>query len=152
MIEQLPNKITAIIDKDLLKFPADSPQSAIMPSLTLVQDEYGHLTLELMDLVASYLKVPQISVYEVASFYSMYDLEPGAKYKISVCTNISCMLCDCDKITKYLRDKLESNNKFSLKEVECLAACDKAPVMIINKKYHYNLTESKVDKILEELA
>ncbi|PCH56200.1 MAG: NAD(P)H-dependent oxidoreductase subunit E [Legionellales bacterium] len=158
LITALSDAIKQQIDMALKKFPENNPQSAIMPALTAAQDEHDNLTPQLMDLVAEYLKVPKISVYEVASFYSMYDLNPVGKYKISVCTNISCMLCNCDKITKHLKNKLaidfnetSKDGKFTLKEVECLAACDKAPVMLINKQYHYNLTAAKIDTILEGL-
>ena len=104
------------------------------------------------------LGMPKIAVYEVATFYSMYELKPIGKHKVSVCTNISCMLCGCDEIVKHLQSKLKiklgettPDGRFTLKSVECLAACAGAPMMQIGRDYYENLTPQKVDDILASL-
>jgi NADH-quinone oxidoreductase subunit E len=155
----LSKDVRAEIDHWLTKFPDDQKQSAVMPALTAVQNANGgYLTPELMDAVASYLGMPKIAVYEVATFYSMYEHKPVGKHKICVCTNISCMLSGSQKIVKHLKQKLNigfgemtADGQFSLKEVECLAACVGAPMMQIGDDYYENLTPEKIDSILEEL-
>ncbi len=147
------------IDRWIAKYPPDQKQSAVMAALTIVQDANGGwLTTELMDAVADYLKMPAIAVYEVATFYSMYELKPVGRHKICVCTNVSCMLCGSDEMVKHLKNKLgigfgetTPDNKFTLKEVECLGACVGAPMMQIGREYHENLTPTKIDEILETL-
>lgn len=154
--DELKNKINHWISK----YPADQKQSAVLPALMLVQEAYGGwLTDELMQSVAKYLGMSDIAVYEIAAFYSMYELKPVGKYKLAVCTNISCMLAGCDKIVDHLRQKLKINfgettpdGKFSLKEVECLGACANAPVIHMGHKYYENLTPEKIDKLLDELV
>ncbi len=148
------------IDHWIAKYPPDRKRSAVLAALREVQHENGgHLTVELMDAVADYLELPAIAVYEVASFYSMFELQPVGRHSISVCTNISCMLCGSDEIVCHLQKKLgiklgEStpDGKFFLKrEEECLAACAFAPMMQINHVYYENLTIEKVDQILDSL-
>ena len=147
------------IDKILAKYPADQRQSAVISALMLVQKlHHGYLNNELMDLVADYIGMPKIAVYEVASFYSMFELNPVGKYKICVCTNISCMLRGSENIVEYLEQKLDlklgqttSDQKFTLKAVECLAACGGAPMMQIGDQYYENLSPVKIDAILAEL-
>lgn len=146
------------IDQWVAKYPADHKQSAVMAALRLVQEEQGWLSTELMDAVADYLGMDPISVYEVATFYSMYDLKPVGRHKISVCTNISCMLCGSSELMAYLEKKLgvkrgetTADGKFTLKEVECLAACAGAPMFQIDKRFYENLTNDKVDAILAGL-
>lgn len=147
------------IDMWLAKYPSEWAISASMAALRIVQDANGgSLTTELMDAIAEYLDVPAISVYEVATFYSMYELKPVGRHKICVCTNISCMLCGSDKIVDHLKNKLKigfgeitPDGKFSLKEVECLAACGGAPMLQIGNTYYENLTPDKVDNILDQL-
>lgn len=147
------------IENWLSKFPIDQKQSAVLGALRAVQHEAGYLPVDQMDAVAEYLDMPAIAVYEVASFYSMYELNPVGKHTVSVCTNLSCMLCGADEIVNHLKNKFgielgEStlDGKFYLKkEEECLAACCGAPMMQVNHVYHENLTIEKVDKILEEL-
>lgn len=147
------------IDRWVAKYPADQKQSAVMAALHVAQDHNGGwLSTELMDAVADYLEMPRISVYEVATFYSMYERKPVGKHKISVCTNISCMLRGSDEIVGHLKKKLgvkfgetSQDGKYTLKEVECLGACCGAPMFQIGKQYHENLTPEKVDKILEGL-
>ncbi|MES9887167.1 MAG: NAD(P)H-dependent oxidoreductase subunit E, partial [Candidatus Sedimenticola sp. 6PFRAG1] len=130
-----------------------------MPALTTVQnDNGGYLTEELMDRVAAYLDVPPIAVYEVATFYSMYELKPVGKHKVCVCTNVSCMINGSDKIVDHMEKKLgiklgqtSDDGKYSLKEVECLGACGGAPMFQIGTKYYENLTPELVDSILDGL-
>lgn len=147
------------IDEWLAKFPSEQKQSAVLAALRIAQEQNnGWLTTELMDAVAAYLNMPTIAVYEAATFYTMYDLKPVGRHKISVCTNISCMLCGAENIIGHLKKRLNievgdttSDGKFTLKEVECLAACGGAPMMMIGKQYYENLTPEKVDTILDEL-
>lgn len=147
------------IDKELKKFPDDQKQSAIIAALQIIQTENGFLTNDLIAMAADYLDMPKIAAMEVATFYNMFELKPVGKYKISICTNISCALRDADDIVCHLKKKLKINfnevtkdKKFSLKESECMGACGGAPLMTVNnqKMYEY-LTPQKVDQILEEL-
>lgn len=145
------------IDKWIAKYPDEQRQSAVMSALMVIQEEHGYLNSDLMDSLAAYLRMPPISVYEVANFYSMYELDPVGKNLINVCTNISCKLCGSSKIMDYLQKKLKvqsggttEDGRFTLRSVECLGACVNAPMMQVNKDYHENLTEDKIDKILEE--
>lgn len=147
------------IDKWILRFPPERKRSGVIEALRIVQNENGGwLTTELMDAVAAYLEMPNIAVYEIATFYSLYNLEPVGKNIIDVCTNISCMLSGSDKIVSHLKERLGVNvgqttpdGKFTLREVECLGACVNAPMFQVGKKYYLNLTPEKVDGILEEL-
>ena len=148
----------AEIDRELAKFPADRRQSALMAALRIAQDEHGWLSTEMIEYVAGVIGVPAVRALEVATFYSMYDLQPVGKHKIEVCTNISCMLRGCDRITSHLKEKLgidfgetTEDGKYTLKEVECLAACAGAPMMQIGHDYYEDLTPEKVDQILEGL-
>ena len=150
----------AEIDHWLTRYPPDRKQSAVLAALREVQHENGgYLTTELMDAVADYLDLPPIAVYEVASFYSMFELQPVGRHCIAVCTNISCMLRGSDTVLSYIEKKLgiklgEStpDGKFYLKkEEECLAACCGAPMMQVDHVYHENLTPEKVDRILDSL-
>lgn len=155
----LAEEVRTEIDQELTKYPKEWSISACMPALRIVQDaNAGSLTIDLMDAVAEYLGVPAISVYEVATFYSMYELKPVGRHKICVCTNISCMLCGSDGIVKHLKSKLgigfgetTDDGKFTLKEVECLGACGGAPMFQIGREYHEDLTPEKIDKILGQL-
>ncbi|MBK8182294.1 MAG: NADH-quinone oxidoreductase subunit NuoE [Candidatus Competibacteraceae bacterium] len=150
----------AEIDHWLGRYPADQKQSAVLAALREVQHENGgYLTTELMDAVADYLEMPPIAVYEVASFYSMYELKPVGRHNIAVCTNISCMLRGGDTVLSYIEKKLgvklgesTADGKFYLKrEEECLAACCGAPMMQVDHVYYENLTPEKVDQILASL-
>jgi len=157
---QLSEHAQAEIDRWIKKYPEDRKQSAVLAALREVQHENnGYLTTELMDAVAEYLDMPAIAVYEVASFYSMFETRPVGRHCISICTNISCMLRGSDEIVAHIEKKLgikigEStpDGQFFLKqEEECLAACCGAPMMQVNHKYYENLTPEKVDQILDEL-
>ncbi len=147
------------IDQWLTKYPANQRQSAVLYALKIVQAENkGWLSESLMDAVAAYLGMPKIAVYEVAAFYSLFELKPIGKHKISVCTNVSCMLCDSESIVQHLKKRLginlgetTSDGQFTLKEVECLAACGGAPVLQIGCVYHEKVTPEKIDAILETL-
>ncbi len=126
----LTKSATQKIEKELKKFPKDQRQSAIIAALRIIQNEKGFLTDELIGLAADYLDMPKIAAMEVATFYNMFELKPAGKYKISICTNISCALRDADEIVCYLKKKLNINfneitkdNKFSLRESECMGAC-----------------------------
>jgi NADH-quinone oxidoreductase subunit E len=150
----------AEIDHWVARYPVDRKQSAVLAALREVQHENGgYLTTELMDAVADYLDMPLIAVYEVASFYSMYELKPVGRHNIAVCTNISCLLRGSDTVLGYIEKKLgiklgEStpDGKFYLKkEEECLAACCGAPMMQVDHVYYENLTPEKVDRILDSL-
>jgi NADH-quinone oxidoreductase subunit E len=147
------------IDYELTKYPADQRQAAVMSALRIVQTERGWLSKDSISEVAQYLGMPEIAALEVASFYNMYDLSPVGKYKITVCTNISCMLRDSDEIVSHLQTKLgvgfnevTADGKFCLKEGECMGACGGAPLMTVNNHaMHEFLTPEKVDEILEAL-
>ncbi len=159
LIDLLTKESRAEIDRWIAKYPPDQKQSAVMAALRIVQDQNGgHLNTQLMDAVAQYLEMDPIAVYEVATFYSMYEMKPVGRHKICICTNISCMLCGSEKIVEHLKKKLgigfgevTPDGRFSLKEVECLGACVGAPMFQIGEHYYEHLTTEKVDKILDEL-
>lgn len=151
--------VRAEIDRWMLRYPPDQKRSAVMEALRFTQTENnGWLTIELMNAVADYLEMPHIAVYEIASFYSLYNTKPVGRHIINVCVSISCALCDSDKIVEHLKKRLEidlnqttPDKKFTLREVECLAACVGAPAMQVGKQYYEHLTPEKIDIILEEL-
>lgn len=148
------------IDEWLSRFPADKKKSALLSALRAVQHQNnGFLTVPLMDAVAEYLELEKIEVYEVASFYSMYELQPVARHNVAVCTNISCMLMGSDTIVDHLQKKLgiklgesTADGRIYLKlEEECLAACAGGPMMQVDHKYYTDLTPQKVDEIIDAL-
>ncbi|MFM9912567.1 MAG: NADH-quinone oxidoreductase subunit NuoE [Methylophilaceae bacterium] len=147
------------IDRELTKYPAHQRRAAVMSALRIAQDEHGWLSKETIAEVAEYLGIPDIAALEVASFYNMYELEPVGKYKLTVCTNISCMLRDAEGIVKHLEHKLgvdcggtTADGKFTLKEGECMGACGGAPLLLINNhEMREFLTHEKVDAMLEGL-
>ena len=149
----------AEIDRWIAKYPPDRKQAAVMAALRIAQDQNGGwLSTDLIEAVAEYLEMPPIAAHEVATFYTMYDLKPVGRHKVCVCTNISCQLNGSARIMDHLRKKLGVNagettpgGKFTLKEVECLGACTGAPMMMVDKTYHENLTPEKVDEILDKL-
>ena len=159
-INKLSDHAKEVINEWLKKYPPDQKRSAVLAALRETQHENnGYLTIELMDTVADYLDMPKIAVYEVASFYSMLETQPCGRHSISVCTNISCMLCGAYDIVDYIEKKLgikagEStrDGRYYLKcEEECLAACCGGPMMMIDHVYYENLTPEKVDEILDKL-
>jgi NADH-quinone oxidoreductase subunit E len=148
------------IDRWLERYPANQKQSAILYALRIVQEENnGWLTDNLMAAVADYLGLPHMVAYEAATFYSMYDLKPVGRYKIKVCTSISCMLRGSDKLIAHISNRLgigldetTVDGLFTLKGAECLAACGNAPVIQINDRdYFEDVTLEKMDKILDKL-
>jgi NADH-quinone oxidoreductase subunit E len=157
--ELLSAHLRAEIDDWMARFPADKKQSAVSNALRAVQHEHGWLSVPMMDAVADYLHMPRMSVYEVATFYSMFELKPVGKHSISVCTNVSCMLRGSDEIVAHIERKLgiktgqsTPDGRFYLKqEEECLAACCGAPMMQVDHVYFENLTPKKVDEILDRL-
>ncbi len=157
---RIPQEVRQRIDEWLKKYPADQKQSAVISALHMAQESNGGwLTRELMDAVADYLGMPPVSVYEVGTFYSMLELEPVGRNMVSICTNISCMLCGADDIVAHVENKLgiklgetTPDGRITLKkEEECLAACVGAPMMAVNGHYYENLTPEKVDRILDGL-
>jgi len=156
----LTEDIREEIDTWVAKFPVGKQRSAIIGSLHAVQEHNkGYLTPELMDAVADYLGLQRIYVYEVATFYSMFQTEPVGRNEIAICTNISCMLSGSDLIVQHIENRLniklgestKDGNIFLKKEEECLAACTGAPMMMVNHQYIENLNIEKVNKILDEL-
>lgn len=148
------------IDGWVAKYPEDKKRSAVLGALNAAQHQNeGFLTTELMDAVADYLGLPYIHVYEVASFYSMYETKPCGRNNVAICTNISCMLMGSDSIVSYVEGKLgikigestEDGRIYLKKEEECLAACAGGPMMQVNHKYYEDLTPEKVDEILDGL-
>jgi len=155
----LSEQIQARINRELKKYPADQKQSAVMAALRFVQDEKGWIATEDMSDIALYLGMPQMAVYEVATFYHMYNLKPMGKHTITVCTNLSCQLGGANETVAYLKTKLgiglgemTADGKFGLREGECMGACIDAPLFTINnKKMCGRLTTEKIDQILAEL-
>jgi NADH-quinone oxidoreductase subunit E len=154
----LSSHVREEIDQWVAKFPEGRQRSAVIGALHAAQHENGgFLTTELMTAVAAYLELPPIQVFEVASFYSMFETKPVGRHSISVCTNISCMLRGGDDILAHVEKRLgikagqsTPDGKFYLKvEEECLAACCGAPMMMIDHVYHENLTPKTVDEVLE---
>ena len=148
------------IDHWLTKYPDNQRRSAVVASLLKAQEQNGgHLTNDVMNAVADYLKIPHVEAYEVATFYDMYNLKPIGKNKIAVCTNISCMLRGSDEILNHCKIRLgiepgetTVDGKFTLLEVECMAACAGAPMCQVNdKEYIENLTPDKMDALIEKL-
>jgi NADH-quinone oxidoreductase subunit E len=159
-IEALSADTRAHIDHWVAKFPPDRKRSALLQGLMAAQEQNGgHLNDALIAAVAKYLDVPAVWAYEVATFYSMYDLEPVGRHKVAVCTNISCWLNGGDAILAHCEKKLgiavgqstPDGRVFLKKEEECLAACCGAPMMVVDGHYHEQLTPTKVDEILDAL-
>src|SRR5687768_1537219 len=148
------------IDREITKYPADQRQSAVMSALAIAQDEKGWLATETMDFVAGYLGMPPIAVYEVATFYGMYNLQPLGKFKITVCTNLPCALSGANEAVAHFRKKLgidfnetTADGKFTLKEGECMGACGDAPVLLVNNKRMCSfMSNDSIDQLLEELS
>lgn len=148
------------IERWKARFPEEGRRSAVIGALHAAQHENGgYLTTELMDGVAEYLELPPIQVYEVATFYSLFETKPVGRHNVSICTNISCMLRGADDLVTHAEKKLgiklgestPDGRIYLKKEEECLAACCGAPMMMVNHKYHENLTMEQVDEILDGL-
>jgi NADH-quinone oxidoreductase subunit E len=156
----LSDHVREEIDRWTAKFPYNRKRSAVIGALHAVQHENnGYLTVELMDGVAEYLQLPPIQVYEVATFYSMFQTKPVGRHSVAICTNVSCMLRGADDIVAHVEEKLgirlgestADGRIFLKKEEECLAACCGAPMMMVDHKYHENLTIATVNAILDDL-
>ena len=147
------------IDREVAKYPAEQKQSAVMAALAIAQMEKGWLSTETIEDVAGYLGMAPVAVYEVASFYNMYDLAPVGQYKITVCTNLPCALSGGVHAADYLKQKLgvgfnetTPDGKYTLKEGECMGACGDAPVLLVdNKRMCSWMSDDKLDKLLDEL-
>jgi NADH-quinone oxidoreductase subunit E len=147
------------IDGEIAKYPPEQKQSAVMGALIIAQDEKGWLSNETMDAVAQVLGMPPVAVYEVATFYSMYNLKPMGKYKLTLCTCLPCGLQGALDAGDHLREKLgidfnetTSDGRFTLKEGECMGACAMAPVLLVNnKKMHDYMSNEKLDQLIEGL-
>jgi NADH-quinone oxidoreductase subunit E len=147
------------IDAAVAKYPAEQKQSAVMAALAVAQTEKGHLSNEVMDFVAGYLGMAPVAVYEVATFYAMYNLAPVGRHKLCVCTNLPCALSGAIETAEHLKRKLgigwnetTADGRFTLKEGECFGACGDAPVLLVNNtKMRSFMTPESVDKLLDEL-
>ena len=147
------------IDREIAKYPADQKQSAVMAALAIAQEELGWLSSEAIECVANYLEMPPMAAYEVASFYNMYDLKPVGKYKLTVCTNLPCMLSGGVDAGEYLKQKLgieygetTPDGKYTLKQGECMGSCGEAPVMLVNnQRMCSHMLPEDIDKLLAEL-
>jgi NADH-quinone oxidoreductase subunit E len=157
---QLSEHAREEIDQWIEKFPAGRQRSAVIAALHIVQHENeGYLTPELMNAVAAYLDMAEVQVYEVATFYSMFETEKVGRNCVAVCTNICCMVRGSEKIVQHIETKYgikegestEDGRIFLKKEEECLAACTGAPMMMVNHRYYEDLTPEKVDEILDGL-
>ena len=153
----IPSEICTKINERLLKLPDGKKKPAIIFALHQIQKENKFIKKTHINSIAKFLGINEIDVYEVAAFYSMFELDKVGKHTISVCTNVSCMLNGSDEILSYLEEKLDlkvgtSSDKFFLKdERECLAACCGAPMMQVNHKYYENLTKEKIDEIIRDI-
>ena len=147
------------IDREIAKYPPDQKRSAVMAALAIAQDEYGHLTTEVMDFVAEYLGMPSIAVYEVATFYEMFDLKPVGRYKLCICTNLPCALSGATEAAQHLKRKLgvdwnetTADGRFTLKQGECFGSCGDAPVLLVNNKTMLiGMTPQQLDRWIAEV-
>lgn len=147
------------IDRELAKFPADQRQSAVMAALAIAQDETTWLSPEVMQFVADYIGMPAVAVQEVATFYNMYNTKPVGKHKITVCTNLPCLLSGGERAAHHLKQKLgldyketSTDGMFTLMEGECMGACGDAPVLLVNNKRMCSfMSNDKIDSLISEL-
>ncbi|MBS1196681.1 MAG: dehydrogenase subunit [Proteobacteria bacterium] len=145
-------------EREIAKFPADQRQSAVVACLAIAQEELGWLAPETIEFVANYLDMPPVAAWEVATFYSMFELKPVGRYKLTVCTNLSCSLSGARHAAEYLKSKLgigfgetTADGKFTLKEAECMGACGDAPVLLVNNHHMCcRMNPEKIDQLLEE--
>jgi NADH-quinone oxidoreductase subunit E len=146
------------IEGEAAKYPPEQRRSAVMAALTIAQDEKGHLSTEVMDAIAGHLGMAPVAVYEVATFYAMYDLQPTGKYKLCICTNLPCALSGAEEAAEHLKKKLgvdwngtSADGRFTLKQGECFGACGDAPVMLVNNKKMLSfMTPDKLDEFISE--
>ena len=160
MSYELSAHVRQELDEWKTRFPADRQRSAVLMALHLVQHEnQGYISAEHMNAVAEYLDLPTIQVYEVATFYSMFQTKPVGRHNVAICTNVSCMLRGAEELVEHVEKKLgiktgestDDGRIYLKKEEECLAACCGAPMMMVDHKYHENLTREMVDEILDAL-
>jgi NADH-quinone oxidoreductase subunit E len=150
----------ALIDRAVAKYPTDQKQSAVMAALAIAQKERGWLSSETMEFVAKYLQMPAIAVYEVATFYAMYNLSPVGRHKVTLCTNLPCALSGANEAAQHLKKRLgigfnesTADGKFTLKEGECMGACGDAPVLLVNDLTMKSfMSIEKIDQLIAELA
>ena len=148
------------IDREIAKYPAGQKQSAVMSALAIAQDEHGWLSTETMDFVAQYLGMPPVAVYEVATFYTMYNVKPTGKHKITICTNLPCALQDAVASADYLKQRLgigfgetTADGQVTLLEGECFGACGDAPVLLVNNKRMCSfMRREQLDALLAEVG
>jgi len=154
---QFPEPLLQEVARQIAKFPEGKQKSALLSVLHLAQAHFGYLSEPVMDYVARLLHILPIEVYEVATFYSMYDTKPVGKVKLEVCRTGPCMIEGAEKIVAYIENKLgikdgetTPDGLFTLKTVECLGACGYAPMLQAGEKFHEHLTEAKVDELIEQ--
>ena len=155
----LPSHVCSKIDEWIVRYPPEQKRSGVFEALRLMQEENGgFLTIPILDAVADYLDMPKIGVYEVATFFTMFRLNPHGRHVIELCTNVSCMLNGAEELLEYLKTVLEvdineisKDGLFTIKEVECLGACVNAPVCQIGTEYHEGLTRAKLDQLIATL-
>jgi NADH-quinone oxidoreductase subunit E len=142
----------------LSRYPSEHKKSAVVPLLHLAQEEWGYISADAMACLAGLIEESPVKVAEIATFYPMFHKEPVGRYLITLCHTLPCALTGCANIYKYISNKLNiglgettDDGKFTLKKIECLAACDRGPVMLINRNLHTNLTPEKIDDILDGL-
>jgi len=155
----LSAEVRSKIDREVAKYPPEQKQSAVMSALAFAQDEHGWLSTDVMDAVAHYLGMPPVAVYEVATFYTMYNTKPQGRFKVSVCTNLPCALSGGSRAAEHLKAKLgvdfngtTPDGAITLKEGECMGACGDAPVLIVNDRRMCSfMSDAKLDELVDEL-
>ncbi|MFO1397055.1 MAG: NADH-quinone oxidoreductase subunit NuoE [Burkholderiales bacterium] len=155
----LSAEVRSKIDRELAKYPPDQKQSAVMSALAFAQDEHGWLSTDVMDAVAHYLGMPPVAVYEVATFYTMYNTKPQGRFKVSICTNLPCALSGANKAAAHLQERLgigfnetTPDGAITLKEGECMGACGDAPVLIVNDRRMCSfMSDAKLDELVDDL-
>ena len=148
------------IDREIAKYPAGQQRSAVISALAIAQDEHGWLSADVMDAVARHLGMPTVAVYEVASFYAMFELKPTGRFKLTICTNLPCALQGAGAAAEHLRRRLgidfgetTGDGKFTLKEGECFGACGDAPVVLVNNKRMASfMNPQRLDALIDELS
>jgi len=160
LVHTLSSDVQRKIDRELTKYPPGQRQSAVMSALAFAQDEHGWLSTDVMDAVAHYLGMPPVAVYEVATFYTMYNLKPTGRYKVTICTNLPCALSGANVAAEHLKQKLgigfgetTADGKFTLKEGECMGACGDAPVLLVNDRRMCSfMSNARLDELVGELS